>query len=96
MKDTLAILGEIEEYVLKTGGPYDMWHAGVTTDVKKSLADHRVQDCNPQIHTKANSPAQARNALRFVLYRGMKGDLEYYDKEADLVYVYKKSDKINP
>ena len=96
MKDMLMILDEIEEYVLKAGGPLDAWHVGVAMDVQRNLADQGVRDGTPLVYARANSPACARNVVRFLLYRGMKGDLEYYDKEADLVYVYKKSDKINP
>jgi hypothetical protein len=96
VKDTLGILDDIEEYVLKTGSPYHTWHIGVTIDVKGSLADQGVESGDLQIHATANSPAQARNVVRFLLYRGMKGELENYDKEANCVYVYKKSGKTNP
>jgi hypothetical protein len=96
VKDMLEILDDIEHYVHRMGGTDDAWHVGVTMDVKRSLTDHGVDGSVPHILAKANSPSQARNIVRFLLYRGMKGDLENYDKEADFLYVYKKSGKTNP
>jgi hypothetical protein len=92
----LEILDDIEHYVHRMGGTYDAWRVSVTTDVKRSLTDHGVDGSIPHILVKANSPAQARNVVRFLLYRGMTGDLENYDKEADFIYVNKKSIKTNP
>lgn|GEM_PF-6972723 len=96
MKDMHEILDEIEPYVQRMGGTFDAWRAGVTTVEKQNLADHGVDGSVPHLLVKANSPARARNVVRFLLYRGMIGDLENYDKEADLIYVYKTSGKTNP
>lgn len=87
------ILDEIEPYVQRMGGTFDAWRAGVTTVEKQNLA---VDGSVPHLLVRANSPSQARNVVRFLLYRGMIGDLENYDKEADLIYVCKKSGKTNP
>ena len=96
MKDMHEILDEIELYVQRMGGTYDAWRVGVTTVEEQNMADHGVDGSVPHLRVKANSPAQARNVVRFLLYRGMIGDLENYDKEADLIYVYNKSGKTNP
>jgi hypothetical protein len=95
MKGTLEILNDIEEYVLKSGGPYDAWHIGVTTDLKRSLRDRGVESGDPHAHATTNSSAQALTVMRFLLYRGMISDLENYDKEANCVYVFKKSVNTN-
>jgi hypothetical protein len=90
VKNMLEILDEIEHYIQRTGGPYNAWHVGVTKDVEKSLGDQGVKGSDPRLHAEAESPAQARNVVRFLIYRGMTGDLEHYDSKAQFVYVYKK------
>jgi hypothetical protein len=96
VKNMLEILDEIEHYIQRAGGSYDAWHVGVTTDIEKSFGDRGVKMSNPYIHAEAESPAGARNIVRFLMYRGMTGDLEHYDSKAQFVYVYKKSGKANP
>ena len=91
MKGTIEILNDIEEYVLKTGGPYGVWHTGVTTDLKRSLRDRGVKRGDPYAHAATSSSAQALTVMKFLLYRGMISDQENYDKEANCVYVFKKS-----
>jgi hypothetical protein len=92
----LEMLDDIETYVEQMGGPYDTWQTCVATEIKKSLTDHGVDGSVPHILVKANSPSEARNIVRFLLYRGMIGDLENYDKEADFIYVYKQTGKTKP
>jgi hypothetical protein len=49
----LSILDEFERYVNMTGGAYDAWHSGVTSDVEKSLAKHGVESGDLHFHVNA-------------------------------------------
>jgi hypothetical protein len=96
MKNMLEILDEIEHYIQRTGEPYNALHVVVTTDVEKSFGEHDLKRGDPHIHAEAESPAGARNIMRFLIYRGMTGDLEHYDNNAQIVYVFKKSGITGP
>jgi hypothetical protein len=88
---------DIEDFFRPKGDhPYDRWHVGLTSHVEKSFADHGMEIGDPHFHVKANAPSQARIIVRFLLYRGMTGDLEHYDSQAEFVYVYLNSSKTSP
>jgi hypothetical protein len=60
VKDTLALLDGIEDFVRQKGDhQYDRWHVGLTSDVEKNFADHGLEIGDPHFHVKANAPAQA-------------------------------------
>jgi hypothetical protein len=92
----LSILDEFERYVNMTGGAYDAWHSGVTSDVEKSLAKHGVESGDLHFHVKADSPGQARIIVRFLVQKGMSDEPGNFDQEALFVYIYKKSGHTKP
>jgi hypothetical protein len=98
MNETEIIL-EIETFIKLWGAPYASFYVGISgLPIRRLFRDHKV---DPAVKTWAYFPASSVQAARaaevyFTEVLKTDGGFSSEDKEADSVYVFKKTQSTDP
>lgn len=82
---------EIENHITNCGGVYRDWYCGIASDPRQRLfTDHSVDEKNDAwIFRDCGDESTARDAERYFLNKGCKGDEGGGDWQTKYVYAYK-------
>lgn len=88
---TTQIIREINAHMVKVGGAYREWYAGIATDPRDRLFnDHHVNEKNDAwIYLDAGTPSAARQVENHFLSQGCQGGSGGGDDSTKYVYAYK-------
>lgn len=97
--EELELIQQIKSYIIKNGGIYSSWYAGIAKDPRSRLFnDHAVDEkSDAWIFRIASSSDLARNVEQhFIQKLGTDGDTGGGDDYTKAIYAYRKSFRTNP
>jgi len=86
------LIDEIVKYAAEKGGIHSEWYVGVSKDPQKSLFKKHNVDKNTDLwmYNHAAFAVDAQRALDRLLMMGFDGEAASSDKDATVVFIYKK------